>query len=77
MPVAYRIKASPPAHAPEGVTVGSTVYSIRGHDYGLASDDSRWTGVEHISVTLNADGDYPSFTIPRRDLERLETSHEH
>lgn len=47
--------------------IGSTVYLQRGHDYGLARDDSRANGHEHVSVTLNPDGDYPGFTI-RRDL---------
>lgn len=51
------------------VTAGEIVYACRGYDYGLANDDSRVTGIQHISVTLNADGDYPSFTVPVRDLE--------
>lgn len=51
---------------------GTTVYSPRMHDYGLASDDTRFTGIKHVSVTLDADGSYPVFTIPERDLERLE-----
>ncbi len=53
------------------VKAGSIVYRQRGWDYGLASDDTRATGVEHVSVTLNEDGDYPGFTIPLRDLEEV------
>lgn len=53
---------------PEGV---DTVYQCKGHDYGLASDDSRATGIEHVSVTLDPTGDYPFFTIPKTDLEEV------
>lgn len=48
------------------------VYSPRGPDYGLAGDDTRMTGIEHVSVTLNSDGDYPTSTVPRDALERIE-----
>lgn len=41
---------------------GTIVYDPKGYDYGLASDDTRMTGREHRSVTLNADGSYPTFT---------------
>lgn len=47
---------------------GTAVYSCKYHDYGLASDDSRITGIPHASVTLSPDGDYPFFTVPERDL---------
>ncbi len=47
---------------------GTIVYDQMGHDYGLASDDTHFTGIEHKSVTLNSDGDYPGFTVPVRDL---------
>ena len=50
---------------------GTIVYDLRGHDYGLASDDTRMTGIEHVSVTLDPDGDYPSFTIVKTDLEPI------
>ena len=49
---------------------GTSVYSARGYDYGLASDDTRMTGVEHTSVTLDPNGDYPVFTIPVDHLRR-------
>ena len=48
---------------------GATVYECRGYDYGLADDDTRLTGKRHISVTLNSDGEFPSFTIPVENLE--------
>lgn len=67
MPQAYKLKKA--SKLEPKATAGSIVYSLRGYDYGLASDDTRMTGVEHVSVTLNADGDYPSFTIPRADIE--------
>lgn len=51
---------------------GVTVYAFRKCDYGLASDDSRLSGVEHISVTFNEDGDYPSFTHPKHLLQEVE-----
>ena len=51
--------------------VGTIVYDLRGYDYGLASDDTRHTGVEHVSVTLNPEGDYPSFTIAKDSLREL------
>lgn len=50
---------------------GTIVYGLTKCDYGLASDDTRHTGIEHRSVTLNSDGDYPSFTHPTNKLEEI------
>ena len=50
------------------VKEGTVVYEYLKHDYGLASDDTWITGIEHVSVTLNEDGNYPSFTVPVTDL---------
>lgn len=47
------------------------VYDLMQYDYGLASDDTRVTGVQHTSVTRNSDGDYPSVTIPISALEEI------
>lgn len=47
---------------------GTEVYACAKHDYGLSSDDTRATGVEHISVTLEPDGDWPSFTVAITDI---------
>lgn len=56
----------------EEAKAGSVVYDCLGHDYGLASDDTRMTGIEHVSVTLKRSGGYPYFTIPRRDLKKID-----
>ena len=48
----------------ETATKGTIVYACAKHDYGCASDDTRITGVEHISLSLKEDGDYPFFTHP-------------
>ncbi|QIN99728.1 hypothetical protein bastian_115 [Salmonella phage bastian] len=55
----------------KGEHAGQTVYSLKFHDYGLASDDTRYTGIEHTSVTLDETGDYPSFTIPKDFLKEI------
>lgn len=51
---------------------GTIVYSCRMADYGCAGDDSRITGVEHVSMTLKEDGGYPFFTHPRHMLKKVE-----
>lgn len=43
---------------------GTVVYRQSGYDYGLSNDDSRVTGIEHVTMTLNSDGGYPGFTVP-------------
>lgn len=54
--------------AAKGCKVGEIVHS--GADcYGVASDDTRETGLEHIAVSYNESG-IPFFTIPRHDIER-------
>lgn len=57
--------------ADKSVAPGDTVYDSKGYDYGCSSDDTRYTGIEHISVTLDIDGGYPFFTIPVVDLQEL------
>ena len=52
-----------------GQEAGTICYPFRGYDYGLASDDTRYSGREHISVTLDPDGGIPSFTVAKDDLE--------
>lgn len=71
---AYTVKRAD--RAASTVEVGDTVYYCKGHDYGCANDDSRMTGIEHVSVTINEDGDYPFFTIPRADISPLPASPE-
>jgi hypothetical protein len=51
---------------------GTHVYDSRGYDYGLSSDDTRHTGVEHVSVSLSPDGDYPFVTVPVHTLQVIE-----
>lgn len=51
--------------------VGDIVFDQIGHDYGLASDDTRFTGIEHRSVTKKEDGDYPGFTISVYHIEEI------
>lgn len=51
---------------------GDLVFSSSGYDYGMASDDTAMTGIQHISVTTKRSGAYPTFTIPLRDLEEVE-----
>lgn len=48
---------------------GTAVYMCNYYDYGCANDDTRSTGVEHVSVTLKPDGGYPFFTVPRHELK--------
>jgi len=62
-PNAYKL-----THERFGHPAGTIVFDSWGHDYGCANDDSRSSGVEHTSVTLNADGSYPFFTVPRQHL---------
>jgi hypothetical protein len=50
---------------------GDIVFNSMMHDYGCSNDDTRYTGIEHISVTLKEDGSYPFFTIPIRDLQEI------
>lgn len=66
MPQEYRMLKD--AKLEPKATAGTAVYLLREWDYGLAGDDSRMTGVEHVSVTLDPDGGYPSFTVPRADI---------
>lgn len=56
-------------HTSDDAKAGVTVYLLSRADYGLARDDTNATGVEHVSVTLNPEGDYPSFTYPRHLLQ--------
>lgn len=72
MPKAYRVlRVSTKCGACDNLRPGEVVYKQRGYDYGLSSDDTRATGVEHITVTRDPEGDYPGFTIAKRDLWEL------
>lgn len=54
-----------------GNAAGSIVYECSKNNYGLVSDDERATGVKHIAVTENPDGDYPFITAPVSILEEI------
>ena len=69
MPQAYKMLTDSKIE-PEA-TKGRTVYKCAKHDYGCASDDTRITGRQHISLSLKEDGDYPFFTHPYKDLKQL------
>ena len=60
----YRLKSDRFGHK-----AGTVVYDSVKYDYGLANDDSRLTGIPHVSVTLDPSGDYPVFTVAEHDLE--------
>lgn len=67
MTTKYKLTEDHGEHAKDTV-----VYSCRFSDYGCAGDDTRMTGIEHQSVTLKEDGDYPFFTVPVRILQKQE-----
>lgn len=69
MPTKYTLKRADRANSPTPLKAGDAVYSCKYHDYGLAGDDTRGSGVEHTSVTLDPEGNYPFFTVPVMDLE--------
>jgi hypothetical protein len=58
------------------VPAGTIVYRCTRYDYGGASDDTRLTGIEHVSMTLDPTGDYPFFTVPAPDLEPMPNTQE-
>lgn len=68
-PQRYRLlkdsKIEPEARA------GMTVYRCLKHDYSIAEEDRLMTGIPHVPVTLKSSGDYPFFTVPEPDLERI------
>ena len=51
---------------------GAIVYRASGCDYGCSSDDSRMTGIPHVSMTLDETGDYPFFTVSEYDLKEIQ-----
>lgn len=55
--------------ADKTITIGQIVYTCKSYDYGCANDDTKFTGIKHISVTLDPEGKYPFFTIPENDLK--------
>lgn len=72
MPQKYKLLKDREIRGELCAKAGTTVYEVTGYDYGLARDDSVYSGIPHISVTLDATGGYPSFTVPTCDLEKIE-----
>lgn len=70
MPTKYRLLTDSKIEA--AATKGTIVYKCAKHDYGVASDDTLMSGVQHISLSLKSDGDYPFFSHPLRELEKVE-----
>jgi len=66
----YRLKSDSKIEAK--AVAGTLVFPSKGYDYGLARDDTRFTGVQHVSVTLDPEGGYPFFTHPLSDLEVID-----
>lgn len=56
-----------------GHKAGTTCYKCVKFDYGMANDDTRMTGINHVTMTLREDGDYPYFTVPVPDLEEVKS----
>ncbi len=50
---------------------GKIIYACIQHGYGVAKLDTRVTGIPHGSFTLKSNGDYPFFTMPTTDVQRL------
>jgi hypothetical protein len=48
---------------------GTTVYFYTGPTYGLVSEDTFDSGIEHLAVTLKPDGTHPFFTVAIDELE--------
>jgi hypothetical protein len=51
-----------------GHPAGTVCYEFHGHDYGCAREDTAYTGVPHIALTLNPDNAGPFFTCPVETL---------
>lgn len=67
MPQTFRMLKDSPIEPK--AKAGTIVYPCVKCDYGCASDDTAVTGVEHMSMTLSKNGDYPFFTVPMPDME--------
>lgn len=51
---------------------GDVVVESHVYDYGLAGDDSMFSGVEHWSVSYDlVDGGYPTYSVPKHLLKEV------
>ena len=71
MPKAYVVLKTRVIGDKVEASAGDTVFACTKPDYGTANDESRFTGIEHRSVTKDPDGDYPFFTMSVFDLRAL------
>lgn len=54
------------------ITKGVIVFDYQKHDYGCSSDDTRMTGIEHGTFTLDPEGlASPFFTHPLSGVREL------
>lgn len=68
-PRQYRMRVDRVLNGEVMAKAGDIVFRPGLCDYGLASDDTRLTGIDHICVShVN---DYPLFTVPVRDVEEV------
>ncbi len=70
--MAIKFKLLKDSKVEHSAKAGTTVYSCLKCDYGIARDDTRAFGYECVSVTFDEGGDYPFFSVPRHDLERVQ-----
>jgi len=52
-------------------TPGTIIYAFISHDYGIPRLDTRHHKEPWAAFTFNEDGDYPFFTMPIKDVERI------
>lgn len=72
----FEVKAARVVRGEVWAIKGDIVYEFKGHDYGLARDDTLYFGIEHISVTEDAKGAGSSFTIPLHNLKEIPNDEE-
>lgn len=53
------------------VKKGDVVYEYMGNTYGLKSEDTRMTGVEHDAYTKDPEGGSPFFTHPVSGVQAI------
>lgn len=51
---------------------GTIVYDYQSHDYGCGNDDTRMTGIEHGTFTIDPEGlASPFFTHPKNGVREI------
>lgn len=66
-PARFRLLADRFSHK-----AGTVVYAAMVFDQCLAAQETASTGIRHVSVTLQPDGGYPTFTVPWNEIELVE-----